>query len=542
MMIEAKEAQTDKVIRELDIRVRARVPVIAVITHEEQRFLKLLADMRTSSPFHENKKLYIWSRVSGLCEIHAGEVLPTADAFTPESVLSLIADNPTPAFYVLADFVTYLEAYPPDGPMLIRQLKELAFTLRSRKVNVFLVAPDFTVPPSLEKEVSIIDLALPDRQDIETRLDDRIASMAEAGHMVDLSDSDHDALVGALSGLTENESETALAIAVTTNRALDHRAIPLVLEQKKEAIRQSGSLTFVPPEPLDYFGGYPGLIDLILAAASTFTPAAKEFGIEPHKGFLLIGPPGCGKDYLKRIISGLVNRALLDMDMGAVMGEGGGIVGQAAMSIRRALKIATALEPVLGLSEFEKAVGGLASSNKSDGGETARTIGMLLNWMAEQDSCMVVATANDVRQLAPEQIREGRFGAKVWVGLPSYTDREAIIGAHLRKRKRNPDDFNLPILSEQTERFSGAEIEQGVKNALLYAFNDGARRVTDADLEHGFHAITPTGIVNRKEIDDLQSWAEQMLGAVNASGGTNTIDALTAQHASSFTGGRPLEV
>jgi hypothetical protein len=70
----------------------------------------------------------------------------------------------------------------------------------------------------------------------------------------------------------------------------------------------------------------------------------------------------------------------LDLDMGAVMGEGGGVIGAAATSIRRALAIATTLKGVLGLSEFEKGVGGLQSSARSDAGETARTIGYLLNW------------------------------------------------------------------------------------------------------------------------------------------------------------------
>src|SRR5206468_2149939 len=83
-----------------------------------------------------------------------------------------------------------------------------------------------------------------------------------------------------------------------------------------------------------------------------------------------------------------------------VMGEGGGVIGSAAMSVKRALAIATTLKAVLGLSEFEKGVGGLESSGRSDAGATARTIGFLLTWMAEQQDVFVFATANDVRQRA----------------------------------------------------------------------------------------------------------------------------------------------
>jgi hypothetical protein len=51
---------------------------------------------------------------------------------------------------------------------------------------------------------------------------------------------------------------------------------------------------------------------------------------------------------------------------------------------------------VFGLSKFGKGAGGLPSSARSDAGETARTIGALLNWMTEQQDVFVVATANDV--------------------------------------------------------------------------------------------------------------------------------------------------
>jgi SpoVK/Ycf46/Vps4 family AAA+-type ATPase len=117
---------------------------------------------------------------------------------------------------------------------------------------------------------------------------------------------------------------------------------------------------------------------LLQAAAVTFTPAAREYGVEPMKGILLVGLPGTGKDLTKKIASSILGRPLLDLEFGAVMGEGGGVIGSAAMSIRRVLAIATTLKAVLGLSEFEKGVGGRQSSARSDAGETARTIGALL--------------------------------------------------------------------------------------------------------------------------------------------------------------------
>ena len=89
----------------------------------------------------------------------------------------------------------------------------------------------------------------------------------------------------------------------------------------------------------------------------------------------------------------------------------------------------------------------------------------------------VIGTANDVRQLAPEQIRQGRFSQVVFVDLPSPEDRAEIFKVHLLKRNRDPEAFDLAELAQGSEGFSGAEIEAAVKGALLGAFVDGAREV-----------------------------------------------------------------
>jgi SpoVK/Ycf46/Vps4 family AAA+-type ATPase len=240
------------------------------------------------------------------------------------------------------------------------------------------------------------------------------------------------------------------------------------------------------------------------------------------KGILLVGLPGTGKDLTKKIASSILGRPLLDLDFGAVMGEGGGVIGSAAMSIKRALAIATTLKAVLGVSEFEKGVGGLQSSARSDAGETARTIGALLNWMAEQQEVFVFATANDVRQLAPEQIRQGRFSQVVFVDLPTSEDRADIFRVHLAKRGRDPEAFDLEELAEASEGFSGAEIEAAVKGALLDAFMDGLRELSTPDILARVRGIRPTSEVKREEIEELRRWAREHLA----------IDAVRGQPAS----------
>jgi SpoVK/Ycf46/Vps4 family AAA+-type ATPase len=325
-------------------------------------------------------------------------------------------------------------------------------------------------------------------------------------------------LAQALLGLTETEIDNALAKAAITLGGINTEALPLVLDEKRTVIRQSGSLTYTHPESVDHLGGYDHLRRLLREAAATFTPAARAFGVEPHKGVLLVGLPGCGKDLCKKVAASVLGRALLDLDFGAVMGEGGGVIGSASTSIRRALNIATTLKGILGVSEFEKGVGGLQSSAQSDGGETARTIGFLLNWMQEQNDVFVFATANDVRQLAPEQIRQGRFGQVVFVDLPTPEDRAAIFREHLARRGRNPEEFDLEALARESEGFSGAEIEAAVKGGILDAYIDGCRSVTTLDLRKRTGSIRPTSEVKREDIAELRRWAHEHL-AIDAGHG-----------------------
>ena len=501
-------------VRELDILIRARYPLISVSTFEEARFRRLMEAVAQLER-HRPKGLFLWSRTAGLQQIAGPNLGPAERAIPgtedPVSVLEHIGDAER-GLYLLADYGPFLM---PDGlpdPILVRQLRELAWRIKTRPVTVLFVGATFPEIPALEKEVKAVELPLPDEHEVAAMLElqlDRLADNPDVQLTVD--ERTREQLVQALLGLTETEIENALAKAAIAHRGIGPAALALILDEKRSVIRQTGALTYSHPEPADHLGGYAHLRTLLQEAAVTFTPAAREYGVEPMKGVLLVGLPGTGKDLAKRIASSILGRPLLDLDFGAVMGEGGGVIGSAAMSIKRALAIATTLKGILGISEFEKAVGGLQSSARSDAGETARTIAHLLNWMQEQQDVFVFGTANDVRQLAPEQIRQGRFSQVVFVDLPTPTDRADIFRVHLARRGRDPEQFDLEALAQAAEGFSGAEIEAAVKGGLLDAFMDGQREVTTADVQRRAQAIRPTSEVKREEIDELRRWARDHL-------------------------------
>ena len=511
----------DALVREIDVLIRARYPLIAISTFEELRFRRLMGAVSRLDR-HKAKGLFWWSRTQGLRQIAGAGLGPTdrtiPDTEDPLSILEHIAAAER-GLYVLADYGAYLSPFGQEEPQLVRRLRELAWAIKSRPVTVFFVGPSFPEIPALEKEVKIVDLPLPEEREVAKLLEVELGRLADNPEVrLQVDERTHEQLVQALLGLTETEIENALAKAAITFRGIVPEAIPLILDEKRNVIRQTGALTYSHPEPVDHLGGYANLRKLLQEAAVTFTPAARSFGVEPSKGVLLVGLPGCGKDLCKKIASGIFGRPLLDLDMAALMGEGGGVIGSAGVAMKRALAIATTLKAVLGLSEFEKGVGGLQSSAKSDAGETARTIGALLSWMQEQQDVFVFATANDVRQLAPEQIRQGRFSQIVFVDLPTVVDRAEIFKVHLAKRGRDPHGFDLDELADVSDGFSGAEIEAAVKAALLDAFMGGARDLTTPDIVTRVRSIRPTSEVKREEIEELRKWAREHL-AVDAVAG-----------------------
>jgi len=331
-MLETSTATVEGLVQDLDVLIRARYPLISVATFEESRFRRLMRAVATLER-HTPKGLYMWSRTLGLRQVAGPNIgvgeRPISGTEDPISVLEHIARADL-GLYVLCDFGAYLV---PDGlpdSMLVRQLRELAWAIKAKPVTVLFVGPTFPEIPALEKEVKTIDLPLPDECEVSAILNmqlDRLASLPDV--RLDVDPHTLEQLVSALLGLTETEIENALAKAAIVRRGIDARAIPLVLDEKRSVIRQSGALTYSHPESADHLGGYAHLRRLLHEAAVTFSPAARAFGVEPHKGLLLVGLPGCGKDLSKKVAASVLGRPLLDLDFGAVMGEA------AASSARR---------------------------------------------------------------------------------------------------------------------------------------------------------------------------------------------------------------
>jgi SpoVK/Ycf46/Vps4 family AAA+-type ATPase len=232
---------------------------------------------------------------------------------------------------------------------------------------------------------------------------------------------------------------------------------------------------------------------------------------------MLLGVQGCGKSLIAKAIAKEWSYPLLRFDLGKVFG---GIVGQSEGNIRSALQVAAALEPcVLWIDEIEKGLAGMGSSDRSDGGTTARVVGTLLTWMQEKkEQVFVVATANRIDMLPPELLRKGRFDEIFFVDLPTQSVRRQILKIHLQKRRKldKATEAKLDELAEQTRGFSGAELEEMVREALLDWYADLPNpKPLPVYLSRVAQQTNPLSVLMSTQIEDLRKWAGQRTRAAS---------------------------
>lgn len=354
--------------------------------------------------------------------------------------------------------------------------------------TIILVDPsgDKELPAGLSKYVSVVEIPVPDEEEIRTLIREFDSNLDDTGTKT---------LVRTLKGLDRSDILHILSSITTWSSGnITHESFSEALKEKKLIARKSGVIEVVEAnESFDNIGGLDVLRENLTRKAVIFRELnlADKYGVPIPKGVLIIGMPGCGKSMIAKSIAHEFSAPLLRLDMNRILGS---FVGESEKNMRRALDAAETASPcILWIDEIEKAFSGTNNAGGNNDDTVMRMMGMFLTWLQEHTSpVFIVATAND--EMRSEFMRKGRFDDIFFVDWPNDKEREAIFRKQIewfdvhsdfnfsqlfRKDSDGKDileDKHRLVVEEiinESKGFTGSEINSALKNVLEVMFVSG---------------------------------------------------------------------
>lgn len=386
---------------------------------------------------------------------------------------------------LLHDFHMFLKL---EDPVFIRMVKDCLLDGKMSSHTMIIAGCVLALPPELEKEITVIDFKLPDREQL-LAIAENIAKSANV-----VLNGNTEAILDASSGLTTLEAEDAMSLSIVETGDLT----PAVISREKaETVKKNGILEIVETNiTLEDIGGLEYLKADLFSKRHLFGKEAKEYGLESPRGILVVGQPGTGKTLTASATKTIFNLPLVRLEAGRIFDS---LVGGSERNWRNVFSTVKAISPcILHVDEVDGLFAGSESSGKTDGGTTSRVVKNILQDMQfNGEGIFFVFTANDIDKLPDALIDR----LDVWsVDLPNKEERIAIWSIHIAKRKRRPAKFDLDALAAASDGYSGRQIEQVWLKAMTIAFNDKGREPKESDAIEVLKATTPTSKLMAEQI------------------------------------------
>lgn len=510
--------------------LKARFSCLYIPSWEEDRLLTIIGDVvRDSSLIKTKREIFTWKITTGLVNIEHDTLKALPGTKDPLKALEFMEKYKEPAVFLMFDLHSYFgSGSSSPNFQVIRKIRDVSSVLKMsiNPKNIIFVSPSLDIPLDLQKDISIVEFDLPSFEELMNLLEDMIAVNKEGGRInIDLNEEEKERIAKAAVGLTIQEAENAFARAMVEGGNFDINKLDLILEEKSQIIKKTEILEVIQSDlDMKDVGGLGNIKNWLEKRNKSWMDSAKLYGISSPNGLLITGVPGCGKSLIVKAISSIWQLPLLRLDIGKVFS---GIVGSSEENMRKALKIAEATSPsILWIDEIEKGF----NDSDNDSGTSSRVFGTFLTWMQEKTKpVFVAATANNISSLPPEFLRKGRFDEIFFVDIPTSKERMDIFKIHLQKRLLNPEvtgEFKitenvLRELSDMTEGYVGAEIEQVVISALFEAFSE-SRSISFDDLEKAIKGTVPLSVTQAEQIRFLRDWAN--LRAVAATSNEDRVN------------------
>jgi AAA+ superfamily predicted ATPase len=475
---------------DLEVILASRYPLLMAEERDEHRFLDLVRKAAGAIAL----PVWTWSSVKGLARDGSSPQYQTAAAVKALNFVSALSE---PGVFV------FLDVHPAlSDQTVIRLVKEIAQAARPGQ-TLILAAPTSSVPSELAGLALPWKLLPPRQEEIRDLVHSTVERLAMGDMPVDLGAGGEASLAGAVRGLSASEAERLIRQAALKDGRLDDsdvawvrgaRAALMDFGRVLESIETAGTL--------DAVGGMAHLKAWLRLRGSALEPEAASFGLEPPRGILLTGVPGCGKSLVAKTVAGSWGLPLVLLDPARLYAK---YVGESEQRLEESLRSIAAMAPVvLWIDEIEK---GFPQGSDGDSGVSQRLLGTFLRWMQDRPTgVFVIATSNEVVSLPPELLRKGRFDEIFFVDLPAPAERAEIFRLHLRKRGHDPSTFDLDSLARASESFSGAEIEAAVVGALYRAYAARSGLTTEQILDET-GATQPLARTRAEDVAALRAWA-----------------------------------
>ena len=225
-------------------------------------------------------------------------------------------------------------------------------------------------------------------------------------------------------------------------------------------------------------------VELPLTKPDLFT----KVGIDPPKGVLLVGPPGCGKTLLAKAVANQTNATFIKM-VGSELAQK--YIGEGGRMVRELFSLAKEKSPsIIFLDEID-AIGAKRLDGSTSGDrEVQRTLMQLLSELDGFDSLQdvkIIAATNRPDILDDALLRPGRFDRVIEIPLPDEVGRKEILTLHIGKL--NTRKVSVKDLVGKTENFSGAELKAVCVEAGMIAIRSDKSTVSHSNFEEAIKRI-----------------------------------------------------